>query len=96
MTTKYFVDNNGAYLGAWDGSEPTSGAIEVPFSPEDARQVWNGRSFNSLILPYNEKRRASFPSIEEQLDNIYWDWLNGTTTWVDKVSAIKAKYPKPI
>ena len=24
----------------------------------------------------------------------YWDAVNGTTTWKDKIAEIKAKYPK--
>ena len=24
----------------------------------------------------------------------YWDAVNGTTTWKDKIASIKAKYPK--
>lgn len=39
--TKYYVDGNGVYQGAWDGSEP-KGLIEVPEAPADARQTWNG------------------------------------------------------
>ena len=44
---------------------------------------------------YKSKRRAEFPSQEEQLDMQYWDQVNGTTTWKDSIKAIKDKYPKP-
>jgi hypothetical protein len=40
MTTRYFVDADGGYLGGFDGAEPPSGAIEVQEAPQDARQVW--------------------------------------------------------
>ena len=43
---------------------------------------------------YKSKRRDSFPSLAEQLDMQYWDLVNGTTTWKDKITEIKAKYPK--
>ena len=33
--------------------------------------------------------------VEQQLDMQYWDSVNGTTTWKDHISAVKAKYPKP-
>lgn len=36
---KYFVDETGAYLGAWDQGGPDNG-VEVPLAPEDARQIW--------------------------------------------------------
>ena len=32
--------------------------------------------------------------ITQQLDMQYWDSVNGTTTWKDHVTAVKAKYPK--
>lgn len=43
---------------------------------------------------YKDQRRAEYPSIAEQLDMIYWDHVNGTTTWQDSIAAIKTKYPK--
>tara|TARA_B100000424_G_C22842250_1_gene449444 strand:+ start:605 stop:928 length:324 start_codon:yes stop_codon:yes gene_type:complete len=33
--------------------------------------------------------------IQEQLDLMYWDQINGTTNWKDHITAVKAKYPKP-
>lgn len=36
---KYFVDEQGRYLGGWDGNPPEV-AIEVPCAPSDARQIW--------------------------------------------------------
>lgn len=45
---------------------------------------------------YKELRSDNYPSIQEQLDAIYWDKINATTTWVDTVAAVKADHPKPI
>ena len=45
---------------------------------------------------YAELRAANYPSREEQLDMMYWDKVNGTTTWEDTIQAIKDKYPKTI
>ena len=36
-----------------------------------------------------------YASIGDQLDMMYKDAVNGTTTWKDHVAAVKAKYPKP-
>jgi len=33
--------------------------------------------------------------IADQLDMIYWDNVNGTTTWKDSIAATKAAHPKP-
>lgn len=37
---KYYVDQTGGYLGGWDANPP-AGAVEAPFAPSDARQVWS-------------------------------------------------------
>ena len=41
---------------------------------------------------YKSKRRAEYPSIEDQLDNIYH---NGIDAWKATIKTIKDKYPKP-
>ena len=47
------------------------------------------------FLDYREKRALAYSPIGDQLDMQYHDSVNGTTTWVDHVAAVKAKYPKP-
>ena len=55
---KYYVDALGNYLGGWD-AKPPEGAIEVPFPPEDARQIWDSElgSYEPLFI-------APFPNLE--------------------------------
>ena len=48
------------------------------------------------IPQQDELRVAEYPSREDQLDMMYWDKVNGTTTWEDTIQAIKDKYPKTI
>jgi len=43
---------------------------------------------------YLVKRMAEYPPIGEQLDMIYWDKINGTDLWTEKITEIKNKYPK--
>lgn len=45
MTTKYYVDPDGTYLGAYVGAEPPPGAIEVPAPPLDGAEIWDGAKF---------------------------------------------------
>lgn len=47
------------------------------------------------LIPYDVKRRKEYPPVPEQLDMLYWDTVNGTTKWKDKIAEIKTKYPKP-
>ena len=50
-----------------------------------------------IIEPdYATLRQREYPSREDQLDMMYWDKVNGTTTWEDTIQAIKDKYPKTI
>lgn len=51
MSTRFFVDGAGVYLGGYDGAEPPEGAIEVEAAPADARQVWNGVGFDPPPAP---------------------------------------------
>lgn len=44
---RYFVDEEGRYLGGWDANPP-AGAIEVPSAPSDARQLWNGNIWSGI------------------------------------------------
>ena len=44
---------------------------------------------------YRSKRRAAYPSQQEQFDMQYWDQVNGTTTWKDAIAKVKSDYPKP-
>lgn len=46
------------------------------------------------VTTYTESRAAEYPSLQEQQDMQYWDAMNGTTTWKDKITEIKNKYPK--
>lgn len=43
---------------------------------------------------YKKDRIKEYPPIEDQLDILYWDSINGTTKWKDLISSIKSKYPK--
>jgi len=44
---------------------------------------------------YKDLRAASYPSMKEQLDMMYHDQVNGTTTWKDAIKAVKDSNPKP-
>ena len=46
-------------------------------------------------LAYRGKRADEYPPINDQLDMLYHDKVNDTTTWKDAVKAVKDKYPKP-
>ena len=43
---------------------------------------------------YIKLRKAEYDKLN-QYEMMFDDQLNGTTTWVDAINAIKAQYPKP-
>ena len=42
-----------------------------------------------------EQRKQAYESIEEQLDMLYWDKINGTNNWETMITTVKNLYPKP-
>ena len=55
-----------------------------------ANSKWNDQQFG-----YIQARQEGYGSIADQLDMLYWDEVNGTTTWKDHVAQVKADNPKP-
>jgi len=50
---------------------------------------------SDVVTPdYKAQRLTEYPSLTDQQDMQYWDAVNGTTTWKDKINEIKTKYPK--
>ena len=44
---------------------------------------------------YIRNRRESYSSIQNQLDQLYWDKKNGTNKWVEAIDKVKSDNPKP-
>ena len=40
-------------------------------------------------------RVESYGSVQDQLDMMYWDSVNGTTVWADHIAQVKSDNPKP-
>ena len=53
-------------------------------------QKWEDQQFG-----YISARQSAYASIGDQLDQQYWDAVNGTTTWKDAVAKVKSDNPKP-
>lgn len=69
-----------------------------PYDPEEGIGRPDPRSDAQKIVSasrrYLNERLREYPSIEEQFDMMYWDAVNGTTTWMDEITRIKNKFPK--
>jgi len=71
----------------WDKELPVQG----PFYPP----LRDPRSDEEKKLVYLDKRRVAYPSVQEQLDMLYHDMVNGTETWVQEIEKVKQQYPQP-
>jgi hypothetical protein len=55
-----------------------------------ANSKWNDQQFG-----YIQARQEAYGSVQDQLDMIYWDKVNGTDLWKEHVDTVKANNPKP-
>ena len=91
--TKFWVDDKGKLVQATDDSQDLSAEYtDTGIAPVSGKQVWDGSKWtdaNKVLI--DQKRRSEYPSIVDQLDNIYH---NGIDEWKKTIKAIKDKYPK--
>lgn len=74
------------YIGAWN--------LPDPMPTEQDIQAWQLQ----YALQYKQKEaidKRIYPSCEQQLDMMYQDKIDGTTVWLDTITAIKKANPKP-
>ena len=69
-----------------------NGTTPIPKADIEAKMVEVQAEYDAN--QYQRDRAKEYPSIQEQLDMQYWDSVNGTNTWQDKINEIKTKYPK--
>ena len=86
-----------AYAGTVVSIDDTAGAFDkdgksvtLEQSKIDAARTTLNAEY--AALEYSRNRAAEYPSIEDQLDDIYH---NGVAGWKTTIKTIKDKYPKP-
>jgi len=77
--------NWGSVKGENDNTipKPTQAELDEYFNA-------NQTAYNNTVNVSNRK----FPSIADQLDMMYHDQVDGTTTWKDAIAQVKADNPK--
>lgn len=82
MTTKYYRDALGAYLGAYDGVAPPSGAIEVATPPTHGSDKWNGSAW-TLALPTVDQYTAAIQAmLDAKAQERNYDGILSACTYV--------------
>ena len=66
---------------------PTEAAINAKLAELQAE-------YDAENATWKVNRKKEYKNIEEQLDMMYWDKVNGTTTWKDRVAKVKSDNPK--
>ena len=86
-----------AYAGTVVSIDDTAGAFDkdgksvtLEQSKIDAARTTLNAEY--AALEYSRNRANEYPSIEDQLDDIYH---NGVAGWKTTIKALKDKYPKP-
>jgi len=69
------------------GLDKDGNKVDIAQSNVDAARVELAK------LDYQWKRE--YPSIQDQLDQLYWDKKNGTNKWVESIDKVKSDNPKP-
>ena len=78
--------------------DKSADTFHFPFGATGPPQAEIDAKLTELTAEYESKKyrmEREYPPIGDQLDMIYKDMKNGTTTHADVVEAVKSKYPKP-
>ena len=75
--------------------------VQVDLTAEEVEATLNSwaeneraRQLDEEANGYKTARQSAYASIQDQLDMQYWDSVNGTNTWKDKIAEVKTTYPK--
>ena len=97
---KYFSENGGfEQLKEVDGVVYKSNEWQelMPLTTEETNAVNTVQQqllSEAAATEYQRLRKAEYDKLN-QYEMMFNDQINGTTTWVDAINAIKAQYPKP-
>jgi len=80
----------------YSGNPPnTEAEYDSLFSAWVNKPKWADVQAQITNTAYKDQRAGAYPSIQEQLDLLYWDKVNGTNNWEAAIEAVKTEYPKP-
>lgn len=86
VTGAFGSDDNAEEVAYLENQSPVSKA-DIDAKYAEMLAEWDAQE-------YARKREVEYPPIGDQLDMIYKDMKDGTTTHAEAVEAVKTKYPK--
>ena len=100
--TKQVIDNAGNTISVSDGTlTRNSDCKDYLLNPEEEservtlRTAYAAAASERALAKVMAARKEEAGSIEDQLDTQYWDKINGTQNWLDHITAINSRHPKP-
>lgn len=97
MTTKYYVDDIGNYLGGFgEGVTPPDGGLEVPNPPNHALQLWVASQWQAYTPTNEEQRSKRHAAYTSEADPMFFKWQAGEATeddWLTLRKVIRDSYP---
>jgi hypothetical protein len=91
---KYYADQDGNYVGAYNGATPPVGSVDVGSPPSDARQKWNGSGWDAVALTVEEisaNKLADLASTDSDMPRIVEDMWQ---VLIDKGLVVDADLPQ--
>ena len=88
---KHYKDAQNNLFGYEADDTIPAGLTEVTM--DEVKAINNAKAQAAYeALTYAEKRAAAYPSMADQLDQIYHE---GVDAWKATIAAVKTQYPKP-
>lgn len=73
---------------------PTTVAIDTDAVTVTVTETAVDKDADDLATDVSAARVSGYGLVRDQLDEIYWDNVNSTTIWKDKIAAVKKANPK--
>jgi hypothetical protein len=82
-------DNKVKFITGKDADDNAIFADTKPITYAQALEEYNRLQAEYKANQYQRDRAKAYPTIQDQLDMQYWDSVNGTNTWEDKIAEVK-------
>ena len=77
-------DGAGVFISEWNSASPQPSVAEIEAAHTEWQTAWDAQA-------YARNRKAEYPTIADQLDDIFHNGIDG---WKATIQVTKDKYPK--
>ena len=79
----------------WHNNTPVISKEDIQAKQAELQADYDAKQYQRDRTVPVVRGTGSYPSIQDQLDMLWHDKKDGTTTWEDAVQAVKDAHPKP-